>query len=102
MSSLTHVKYEKVMSDFQTQLRKPINRNPNVNWRATLLNAFLPIDLSLVQSANYTTYWFQYVWGEQKRLSALPVCQETRIGSKFDCILRLVWIPKGESNKQSC
>ena len=28
------------------------------------------------------------------------VLEETRIGSKFDSILRLVWIPKGEIYKQ--
>ena len=28
------------------------------------------------------------------------VLEETRIGSKFDSILRLVWIPKGEIYRQ--
>ena len=46
------------MSDFETQVRKPIKRNPNMKWRATLLNAFIPIDLSLVKSASYNNYWF--------------------------------------------
>ena len=66
-SSLTSAKYEKLMSDFETQLRKPkpIKLNPNYNWHATLMNTFIPIVLSLVKSANYTNYWFQYVWGEK-------------------------------------
>ena len=75
-SSLTRTKYEKLMSDFETQLRKPIKLNPNFNWRATLMNTFIPIDLSLIKSANYANYWFQYVWGEQKRLAAIPVFSE--------------------------
>ena len=60
-SKLSHTKYEKLMSDFETQLRKPIKRNPNMKWRATLLNAIIPIDLSLVKSASYNKYWFHYV-----------------------------------------
>ena len=75
-SKLSRTKYEKLMSDFETQLRKPIKLNPNMKWRATLLNAFIPIDLSLVKSASYTNYWFQYVWGEQKRLAGLPLFEE--------------------------
>ena len=60
-SKLSHTKYEKLMRDFETQLRKPITRNPNMKWRATLLNAFIPLDLSLAKSASYNKYWFQYV-----------------------------------------
>ena len=75
-SKLSRTKYEKLMSDFETQLRKPIKLNPNMKWRATLLNAFIPIDLSLVKSASYNNYWFQYVWGEQKRLAGLPLLEE--------------------------
>ena len=71
-SSLTRANYEKLMSDFETQLRKPIKRTPN-------LNTFIPIDLSLVKSANYATYWFQYVWGEQKCLAAIPVFSEKHL-----------------------
>ena len=78
-STLTRTKYEKLMSDFETQLRKPIKLNPNYKWRATLMNTFIPIDLSLVKSANYTNYWFQYVWGEQKSLSAIPVFSEKHL-----------------------
>ena len=78
-SSLTRAKYEKLMRDFETQLRKPIKLNPNVNWHATLMNTFTPIDLSLVKSVNYTNYWFQYVWDEQKRLAAIPVFSEKHL-----------------------
>ena len=75
-SKLSRTKYEKLMSDFETQLRKPIKLNPNMKWQATLLNAFIPIDLSLVKSASYNKYWFQYVWGEQERLAGLPLFKE--------------------------
>ena len=78
-SSLTRANYEKLMSDFQTQLRKPIKLNPNFNWRATLMNTCIPIDLSLVKSAKYSNYWFQYVWGEQKCLAAIPVFSEKHL-----------------------
>ena len=51
-STLTRTKYEKLMSDFETQLQKPIQLNQKYKWRATLMNTFIPIDLSLVKSAN--------------------------------------------------
>ena len=78
-SSLTRAKYEKLMSDFETQVWKPIKRNPIFNWHATLMNTFIHNDLSLVESANYTNYWFPYVWGEQKRLAAIPVFSEKHL-----------------------
>ena len=78
-SSLTRTNYEKVMSDFETQLRKPTKLNPNFNWCATLMNTFISIHLSLVKSAKYSNYWFQYVWGEQKRLAAIPVFSEKHL-----------------------
>ena len=31
-SKLSRTKYEKLMSDFETQLRKPIKHNPNMKW----------------------------------------------------------------------
>ena len=43
------------------------------------MTTFIPIDLSVVKSATYTKYWFQYVWVEQKRLSALPVFSEKHL-----------------------
>ena len=39
-SALTHAKYEKLMSDFETQFRKPIKLNPNYKWYAALTNTF--------------------------------------------------------------
>ena len=33
-STLSLTKYEKLMSDFETQLRKPITLTPNMKWRA--------------------------------------------------------------------
>ena len=53
---LSRTKHEKLMSDFETQLRKPINLNPNMKWRATLLNVFIPIDLSFAKSVTYNKY----------------------------------------------
>ena len=55
---LSRTKYERLMSDFEKQLRTSIKRNPNMKWRATLLNVSIPIDLSLVKTLNYTKYWF--------------------------------------------
>ena len=48
---------------------------PNMKWRATRLNVFIP-DLSFVKSATYNNYRFQHVWGEQKRLAGLPLFEE--------------------------
>ena len=31
-SKLSCTKYEKLMSDFETQVRKPIKLNPNMKW----------------------------------------------------------------------
>ena len=78
-STLTRTNYEKLMSDFETQLRKPIKLNPKYKWYASLMNTFIPIDLSLVKSADYTNYWFQYVWSVQKHPSSIPVFSEKHL-----------------------
>ena len=75
-SALSSEEYEKSMRDFDNQLVKPIKLNPDKKWRATLMNAFIPIDLSLVKEANYKKYWFQYIWGEHKHAATIPVFEE--------------------------
>ena len=58
----TEEEYEKVMSDFETQLRKPIKLDSRMKWRVTMTNIFIPLDTTLVSKSEYNRHWFQYIW----------------------------------------
>ena len=58
----TEKEYEQVMSDFETQLRKPITLDSRMKWQVTMMNIFIPLDTRLVSKSNYNRHWFQYIW----------------------------------------
>ena len=60
----TQAEQARFMSDFHTQLQSTIKLDPSKQWRATLVNAFIPIDL---RYANVTHHqWFQYIWNKSE------------------------------------
>ena len=54
--------YQQVMSDFETQLRKPIKLDSRMQWRVTMTNIFIPLDTRLVSKSKYNRHWLQYIW----------------------------------------
>ena len=54
--------YEQIMSDFETQLRKPIKLDSKMKWQVTMTNNFIPLDTRLVSKSDYNRHWFQYIW----------------------------------------
>ena len=58
----TEEEYEQLMSDFETQLRKPIKLDSRMKWRVTMTNIFIPVDTRLVSKSDYNRHWFQYIW----------------------------------------
>ena len=58
----TEEEYEQVMSDFETQLRKPSKLDSRMKWRVTMTNIFIPLDTRLVSKSDYNRHWFQYIW----------------------------------------
>ena len=58
----TEEEYEQLMSDFETQLRKPIKLDSRMKWRVTMTNIFIPLDTRLVSKSDYNRHWFQYIW----------------------------------------
>ena len=58
----TEEEYEQLMSDFETQLRKPIKLDSRMKWRVTMTNICIPLDTRLVSKSDYNRHWFQYIW----------------------------------------
>ena len=68
IQSTTHSQYEKMMSDFSTQLRTFVKLDPSKKWKVTLTNAFIPIDTRFFNHhGKYQQQWFQYIWRESHR-----------------------------------
>lgn len=51
--STTRSQYDKMMSDFVTQLRTPVRLNPTKKWRVYLSNIYVPLDTHLVEKGKY-------------------------------------------------
>ena len=64
VQSTTRSQYEKMMSDFSTQLRTPVRLNPTKKRRPTLGNVFIPLDTNFLNHGIYKHHWFQYIWCE--------------------------------------
>ena len=59
----TEEEYEQLLSDLETQLRKPIKLDSRMKWRrVTMTNIFIPLDTRLVSKSDYNRHWFQYIW----------------------------------------
>ena len=86
-SALSSEEYEKLMSDFDTQLVKPIKVNPDKKWRATLMNAFIPIDLSLVKEAKYKSTGFSIYGVNTNMLQQFQCLKKNSISYQMEIIL---------------
>ena len=74
----TQVEQARFMSDFHTQLQSTIKLGPSKQWRATLTNAFIPIDLGYANVAHHQ--WFQYIWNKTE---PMPFSQKYYYQSNF-------------------
>ena len=74
----TREEQARFMSDFHTQLQSTIKLDPSKQWRATLVNAFIPIDLRYANVVHHQ--WFQYIWN---KTGATPFSQKYYFQNDF-------------------
>ena len=52
----TEEEYDQLLSDFETQLRKPIKLDSKMKWRVTMPNIFIPLDTRRVSKSDYNRH----------------------------------------------